>query len=78
MYLEEIIQIVTSGLLGIFVVLNIVNRKNYKELLNKYMETHHELMGMKQRNDLFELYSKADVIEKVNGSAIRRERKPSK
>lgn len=78
MGLSEILQITTSGLLGIFLASTFVLRKNYKELFEKYWELRSENLEQKQRNDLYELYSPENIKEKVNGAAISQKHKPSK
>lgn len=78
MELAEIIQIVTSGLLGIFATSSFILRRNYKELFEKYWKLRSENLEEVQRNALYELYSSNETVEKVKEAAIRIKRKPTK
>lgn len=78
MGLAEILQITTSGLLGIFVASTFVLRRNCKELFEKYWELRSENLEEVQRNALYELYSSKETVEKVDEAAISIKRKPNK
>lgn len=78
MELAEIIQIVTSGLLGISFTSWILTKKHHKELSDKYHKLLDAGTKLKQRNDLYELYSPEHINEKVNEAAISHKRRPTK
>lgn len=78
MELSEILQITTSGLLGIFIASTFLLRRNYKNILEKLWELYRDNLVYRQRVDLYELYSSEETVEKVNGAAISHKRKPNK
>lgn len=78
MDLAEILQITTSGLLGIFIASTFLLRRNYKKLFEKHRELRSENLEEVQRNALYELYSSKETVEKVKEAAIRIKRKPNK
>lgn len=78
MELSEILQITTSGLLGIFIASTFLLRRNYKKLFEKYWKLRSENLEEVQRNALYELYSSKETVEKVKEAAISIKRKPNK